>query len=162
MVGSHAPCLTVGEYGCSMGEDLFNLLVDRHVDLILSGHEHSYQRTVQLKHNAVCPIIRAGEYDERCVSDDASDGLALDGAAHGLAPHGPWLAGIWSAGGQGLGPHGLALPAPGAAHGFGPHGPSPGGGWSAHGFGPHGPCPAGTCPSGGHGTGPHALWANTS
>lgn len=114
VVGSHAPCLTVGEYGCSMGEDLFNLLVDRRVDLILSGHEHSYQRTVQLKHNAVCPIIRAGEYDERCVSDDASDGQYTKGlgtvqivagaAGAGLydvdldQPEGPYMAAVMGAG----------------------------------------------------------------
>lgn len=74
VVGSHAPCLTVGRYGCAMGEDLFNLLVDRRVDLVLNGHEHSYQRSVQLRHNAVCPVIRPGEYKESCVADDASDG----------------------------------------------------------------------------------------
>lgn len=113
VVGSHAPCLTVGRYGCSMGEDLFNLLVDRRVDLVLNGHEHSYQRTVQLRHNAVCPFIHSGEYDERCVADDASDGqytkgegpvqLVVGTGGTGLydveldQPEGPYMAAVMGA-----------------------------------------------------------------
>ena len=44
----HKPCITVGQYDCDPGPDLFNMLVSKKVDLILSGHEHIYQRSHQL------------------------------------------------------------------------------------------------------------------
>ena len=48
VVGMHKPCITVGLYDCDPGPDLFNLLLSKKVDLILSGHEHNYQRSHQL------------------------------------------------------------------------------------------------------------------
>lgn len=80
VVGSHAPCLSVGNYDCEMGDDLFDLLVDRKVDLILSGHDHSYQRSVQVAHTRTCPVVPPGEYDGSCVADDAADGRYAAGA----------------------------------------------------------------------------------
>ena len=48
VVGMHKPCITVGLYDCEPGAEMFNLLLSKKVDLILSGHEHNYQRSHQL------------------------------------------------------------------------------------------------------------------
>jgi hypothetical protein len=73
VVGMHKPCITVGQYGCDPGSDLFNLLVSKKVDLILSGHDHTYQRSKQLAHGAGCAAVAPGGYDADCVVDADSD-----------------------------------------------------------------------------------------
>lgn len=80
VVGSHGPCLTAGEHGCLMGADLFNLLVDRRVDLIVAGHEHNYQRSAQVAHRRWCGVLRPGTHDADCVVDDGKDGRYRKGA----------------------------------------------------------------------------------
>jgi hypothetical protein len=69
VVGMHKPCITVGRYVCDPGSDRFNLLVSKKVDLILSGHEHSYQRSKQLAHSAGWAAGSPGGYDAGCVAD---------------------------------------------------------------------------------------------
>ncbi|MEO7378013.1 MAG: PKD domain-containing protein [Nakamurella sp.] len=72
VVGMHKPCLTVGVYACDPGADLFNLLVSKKVDLVLSGHEHMYQRTKQLALSTDCPAVVPGTYNAACVADGDS------------------------------------------------------------------------------------------
>jgi PKD repeat protein len=72
VVGMHRPCISAGSYGCDIGSDLFNLLLSKKVDLVLSGHEHSYQRTKQLGLSSGCPRLTPGTYDADCVSDPDS------------------------------------------------------------------------------------------
>ena len=67
VVGMHKPCITVGKYICDPGSDLFNMLVSKKVDLILSGHEHSYQRSNQLSLGAGCTSIVPGSFNAGCV-----------------------------------------------------------------------------------------------
>ena len=70
VVGMHKPCLSMAQYGCDPGSDLFNLLVNRKVDLVVSGHEHTYQRTKQLAVGAAgCASITPGTYNASCVVD---------------------------------------------------------------------------------------------
>jgi hypothetical protein len=69
VVGMHKPCLSVGNYGCDPGADLVDLLVTQRVDLVLSGHEHLYQRSVQLSLNAACASTVPGAIDAACVAD---------------------------------------------------------------------------------------------
>ncbi len=45
VVGMHYPCISASGSGCSIGQPLFNLLLDKRVDLILAGHHHNYQRS---------------------------------------------------------------------------------------------------------------------
>ena len=68
VVAMHKNCLTVGEKGCEIGQDLLDLLTERRVDLVLQGHDHTYQRSAQLS----CGF--AGSFDPTCVADDGSDG----------------------------------------------------------------------------------------
>jgi fibronectin type 3 domain-containing protein len=75
-VGLHYSCPTTGSrVTCVMGTALWNLLLDKRVDLILTAHEHSYQRSKQLVLDPlVCPSISANVYQAGCIADDGSDG----------------------------------------------------------------------------------------
>jgi hypothetical protein len=81
IVGFHFPCLTAGVYQCASGPALMNLLVGKHVDLVLHGHEHSYQRGKQLALDPTsCPAIAGTGYNPACVVDDGIDGVYPQGA----------------------------------------------------------------------------------
>ena len=73
VVGMHKPCVSVGKYACDSGADVFNLLLSKKVDLVLSGHEHLYQRTHQLSLGAGCAAFTPGRYDAGCVADADGD-----------------------------------------------------------------------------------------
>jgi 3',5'-cyclic AMP phosphodiesterase CpdA len=80
VVGMHKPCLTVGAYRCDVSDDLFSFLVAKKVDLVLTGHDHTYQRSKQLALSSQCPAIAAGSYAPACVVDDGADGRYAKGA----------------------------------------------------------------------------------
>ncbi|MDQ0824556.1 hypothetical protein QFZ60_000729 [Arthrobacter sp. B2I5] len=67
VVGMHTLCFSMGHYGCEAGHELTELLLSKKVDLVLTGHEHIYQRTHQLAIGRDCPgsmLLR-----EMCVVD---------------------------------------------------------------------------------------------
>ena len=78
VVSMHKPCLTMGSYACDPGAALMNLLVDKRVDLVLTGHEHTYQRSKQLGLGTNCPAIVPATFTSACVKD--SDDSLLKGA----------------------------------------------------------------------------------
>lgn len=80
VVGMHVNCITMGVKPCGMGADLFNLLINKKVDLILQGHDHTYQRSKQLALGPLCTGIVPGSYNANCVVDDGSDNLYTKGA----------------------------------------------------------------------------------
>ena len=80
IVSMHKVCVTVGEKTCEVGVELFNLLLERKVDLILQGHEHGYQRSKQLSLSAECPALKPDNFNASCVSDDGSAGAYKRGA----------------------------------------------------------------------------------
>ncbi|MEL4318547.1 PKD domain-containing protein [Leifsonia sp. YIM 134122] len=69
VIGMHKPCLSVGQYSCEIGADLLSLLVDKRVDLVLSGHEHLYARSKQLATGGACSAIVPGSFTAACVAD---------------------------------------------------------------------------------------------
>src|SRR3954453_5462794 len=69
VVGMHKPCVSVGEYTCESGQALNDLLLQKKVDLVLTGHEHIYQRTKQLSLATGCTSLATGTYDADCVVD---------------------------------------------------------------------------------------------
>ncbi len=73
VVGMHEPCLSVGDYDCGATSDVMDLLIDRRVDLVLTGHEHLYQRTKQLAAGAGCDHITPDEFDADCIADADND-----------------------------------------------------------------------------------------
>jgi hypothetical protein len=73
VVGMHTPCLSVGRYHCQAGKDFTNMLTDKEVDLVVSGHEHIYQRTHQLGTGTDCPDVVPQAFSAGCINDsDAS------------------------------------------------------------------------------------------
>ena len=73
VVGMHKVCLSVGNYDCEVGTDLTNMLLAKKVDLVVSGHEHNYQRTKQLTLGPGCAGLAIGGYDPDCVADADDD-----------------------------------------------------------------------------------------
>jgi hypothetical protein len=72
VVGMHVPCLSVGQYDCQAGEEFTNMLIEKKVDLVLSGHDHVYQRTHQLGTGAGCPGLKPATFARSCLADSDS------------------------------------------------------------------------------------------
>jgi hypothetical protein len=80
IVGMHEVCLDAGSMSCTIGTDLLNLLVGKKVDLVLQGHEHTYQRSKQLALGTACTAVTPGSFKAGCVVDDGADGVYSQGA----------------------------------------------------------------------------------
>ncbi|MFC7847417.1 metallophosphoesterase [Arthrobacter sp. NPDC057388] len=78
VVGMHTPCLSVGRYSCQAGQDLTNLLIDKKADLVLSGHDHIYQRSHQLGPGQECPLLVPDTFSAGCLA--SSGGTMAQGA----------------------------------------------------------------------------------
>jgi hypothetical protein len=93
VVGMHKPCLTIGRYSCDIGADLLNLLLAKRVDLVLSGHEHTYQRSKQLALGAGCAAVTPNSFNPACVADsdtEFSQGAGSVLAVVGLGGNSPY------------------------------------------------------------------------
>jgi calcineurin-like phosphoesterase family protein len=67
IVGVHKQCITVGAKDkCSMGDEIFEELVQAEVDLILVGHDRVYERSKQLDESDSCDSV---EWTHRFVPD---------------------------------------------------------------------------------------------
>src|SRR2546427_2879365 len=81
IVGMHKVCISMGIAPCDIGNDIFNLLVSKKVDLIIQAHDHDYQRSKQLAFNGTtCTAIQAETYNSNCVVNDGSSGVYTQGA----------------------------------------------------------------------------------
>lgn len=71
VVGMHKNCISVGEYYCEVYQDLFSTLIDKKVDLVLAGHDHTYQRSKQISApRDGCPNVMVDRFEPNCVVDD--------------------------------------------------------------------------------------------
>ncbi len=77
VVGMHTPCLSVGRYDCQAGQDFTNMLIRKKADLVLTGHEHLYQRSHQLGGGTGCPILVPDAFSGDCITD--SDASMVEG-----------------------------------------------------------------------------------
>ena len=78
IVTAHIPCWSVGSYNCP-ATDFSKLMLSKHVDLVLNGHEHAYMRTHQLASGVSgCATVPTGSYNAACVRD--RDGSFAAGA----------------------------------------------------------------------------------
>ncbi len=80
IVSNHKNYISTGQKTNEIGSDYFNLLVDKKVDLILQGHDHTYQRSKQLALSGTCAAVTAGTPDTDCVVDDGSDDTYTKGS----------------------------------------------------------------------------------
>lgn len=63
IVGMHKVCITAGQKSCEVTPELLDLLLEKKVDLILQGHDHTYQRSKQLT------CATPNRYLPECVAD---------------------------------------------------------------------------------------------
>jgi len=81
VVGMAFNCVTAGQKHCEISSDLFDLLIQKHVDLVLQGHEHGYERSGQFALSpGPCPAIPISSptgtpsYSAACMADNGSSG----------------------------------------------------------------------------------------
>ncbi|HEV3309661.1 MAG TPA: metallophosphoesterase, partial [Chloroflexota bacterium] len=81
IVGMHKVCLTSGGSACDVGTPLMNLLISKHVDLILQGHDHNYQRSKQIAFNGgSCTSVTPAAYNAACVVNNGASGTYQEGS----------------------------------------------------------------------------------
>lgn len=73
VVGMHKNCITIGEKTCEIGTSLLTLLVQKKVDLVVQGHDHTYQRSKQLALSSNCSSIPSGTVNAGCIVDSGAD-----------------------------------------------------------------------------------------
>lgn len=73
IVVNHKNFITTGSKSDQIGSDFFNLLVSKKVDLIVQGHDQTYQRSKQLALGANCTAVTTGTANESCAVDSDSD-----------------------------------------------------------------------------------------
>ncbi|MFE4544736.1 metallophosphoesterase [Arthrobacter sp. NPDC056727] len=93
VVGMHTPCLSVGKYECQAGRDFTNLLIDKKADLVLTGHDHNYQRTHQLGRGQGCPALVPDTFSGGCLTD--SDSAMVKGSGTVFATVGTGGVGLY-------------------------------------------------------------------
>jgi hypothetical protein len=75
VVAMNEDCISAGIYYCNISQDLLSLMINKHVDLVLSAHDHTYQRSRQILAPAPgCPEVLIDSFNPRCVANDRRDG----------------------------------------------------------------------------------------
>ena len=69
IVGMHKNCITPGARDCEIPEDLFSMLIEKRVDLILQSHDNIYARS----HTLTCHQVNS--FNVACVADNGDDGV---------------------------------------------------------------------------------------
>lgn len=69
VVGMHVQCFSVGEKSCQAGKDFTNMLIEKKVDLVLSGHDHIYQRSHQVELGGSCSELVPTKFSAMCLKD---------------------------------------------------------------------------------------------
>lgn len=72
IVAQHKNYISTGSKDDEVGSDFFNLLLSKKVDLILEGHDHTYQRSHQLALGDGCRKLSTGDADDDCIVDDGA------------------------------------------------------------------------------------------
>lgn len=74
VVGMHRVCISMGRYACET-QNLMDMLIEEHADLVFTGHEHNYQRSKQVT------CITPGFYKSSCTAAfEARGGTYIQGA----------------------------------------------------------------------------------
>jgi hypothetical protein len=89
----HTLCLSMGIYDCQAGQHFTNMLSDKKADLVLTGHDHIYQRSNQLRRGQDCPALVPDTFSGGCLAD--SDGTRVQGAGTVFATVGTGGVGLY-------------------------------------------------------------------
>ena len=68
-MAGHKNYISAGSKDDEVGSDYFNLLLSKKVDVILQGHDHTYQRSHQLALGDGCEDLPTGRTDRDCIVD---------------------------------------------------------------------------------------------
>ncbi|MGB3023357.1 MAG: metallophosphoesterase [Candidatus Saccharimonadales bacterium] len=79
IVANHYNYISTGQKTDQTGPGYFNLLINKNVDLVLQGHDHTYQRSKQFSHTASCPELLPAPINMSCIVDDGSDASYVKG-----------------------------------------------------------------------------------
>jgi len=72
-VGMHEYCFVIGTAACG-NQQLLDLLLRKHVDLIMQAQKHDYQASKQLALNdTTCQTLNAASYNPSCVVDSTTN-----------------------------------------------------------------------------------------
>ena len=66
IVAMHQYCFVIDSTSCA-SQDLLDLLLTKHVDLILQAQKHNYQASKQLALNPSCTVLPITSYNAHCV-----------------------------------------------------------------------------------------------
>ncbi len=66
IVAMHQFCFVIDSTSCA-SQDLLDLLLSKHVDLILQAQKHNYQASKQLALSSACPVLPIFSYNAHCV-----------------------------------------------------------------------------------------------
>lgn len=66
IVAMHQYCFVIDSTSCA-NQDLLDMLLNKHVDLILQAQKHTYQASKQLALNTLCPVLPITTYNPHCV-----------------------------------------------------------------------------------------------
>ncbi len=66
IVAMHQYCFVIDSTSCA-SQDLLDLLLSKHVDLILQAQKHNYQASKQLALSSACPVLPITSYNAHCV-----------------------------------------------------------------------------------------------
>ncbi len=72
IVSMHENCITMGDKTCDIGPDIINMMIEKKVDLVLQGHDHTYQRSKQITLGLGCTALVPGIYNPNCIADAGS------------------------------------------------------------------------------------------
>jgi hypothetical protein len=80
IVAMNDDCISAGQYYCDINQDLMSLLIDDHVDLVVSARDHSYQRSAQISTSpGGCPVVKINAFNPHCRVSGSS--LTMHGRA---------------------------------------------------------------------------------
>lgn len=89
IVAAHNPCWSVGVHSCPAVSDIYQLLIEKRVDLVLTAHEHSYARTFPLANGVQgCEQVPVGSFDKACIADSGKDYRAGSGTVFATVGNG--------------------------------------------------------------------------
>ena len=71
IVAMHQYCFVIDSTSCA-SQDLLDLLLAKHVDLILQAQKHTYQASKQLALNPSCTILPLTSYNPHCVVNSST------------------------------------------------------------------------------------------
>src|SRR5947208_3107979 len=97
IVGTHKVCISASDATCSVGNDFFNMLLSKKVDLIIQSHDNAYERSKQLALNGgSCTKIATNLdgypiYNSACVVNSGSSGSYPAGAGTIVVIQGAWI-----------------------------------------------------------------------